>query len=41
MATTLVPKYEDDNIIFIGSQVGSIGRTVYARVDGGPMYHVS
>ena len=33
--TTLVPKYEDDNLIFIGGQVDNIGRTVYAQVDGG------
>lgn len=41
--TTLVPKYQDANLIFriIGSQVGSSSRTVYAQVDGGPMYHLS
>ena len=34
--TTLVPKNEDDNLVFImGGQVGRIGRTVYAQVDGG------
>ena len=32
---TLVPKYEDDNLIFIGGQVDNISRTVYAKVDGG------
>ena len=33
--TRLVPKYDDDNFIFIGGQVDNIGRTVYAQVDGG------
>lgn len=39
--TTLVPNYEDDNLIFIGGQVGNIGRTVYAQMDGGQMCRVS
>ena len=33
--TTLVPKYVDDNLIFIGGQVEGVGPTVYAQVDGG------